>query len=107
MRWASFLSLAGPHLFSRRRGPTPSAKAQGCRSHALGGAASPRFPPAGHPNAAAALGTPALALAAGAVMLTGPLYSNPFVLGSMRASRRSFAQATRSARANALKTASI
>src|SRR6266851_7667192 len=34
-------------------------------------------------------------------------HSRPLVLGNMRASRRSFAQATRSARANALKTASI
>src|SRR5437867_1216706 len=38
-----FLMLAGPHP----------------RSLSLGGAASPRFPPAGHPNAGAALGTPA------------------------------------------------
>ncbi len=35
-----------------RVGPHPHALS-------LGGAASPRFPPAGHPNAAAALGTPA------------------------------------------------
>ena len=34
-------------------------------------------------------------------------HSSPFVLGSIFASRRSFAQATRSARANALKHASI
>src|SRR5262245_54683213 len=34
-------------------------------------------------------------------------HSRPFVLGSMRASRLSFAHATRSARPNALKTASI
>ena len=34
-------------------------------------------------------------------------HSSPLVLGSMRASRLSFAQATRSARANALNTASI
>src|SRR6185295_7059405 len=34
-------------------------------------------------------------------------HRSPLVLGSMRASRRSFAQATRSARANALNTASI
>ena len=34
-------------------------------------------------------------------------HSRPLVLGSIRASRLSFAQATRSARANALKTASI
>ena len=34
-------------------------------------------------------------------------HSSPFVLGSIRASRLSFAQATRSARANALNTASI
>ena len=34
-------------------------------------------------------------------------YNNPFVLGSIRARRRSFAHAARSARANALNTASI
>ena len=34
-------------------------------------------------------------------------HSSPFVLGSILASRLSFAQATRSARANALNTASI
>ena len=33
-------------------------------------------------------------------------HSSPFVLGSIRASRRSVEQATRSARANALNTAS-
>jgi beta-lactamase regulating signal transducer with metallopeptidase domain len=38
-----FLALAGPHP----------------RSLSLGGASSTRFPPAGHPNAAAALGAPA------------------------------------------------
>ena len=34
-------------------------------------------------------------------------HNNPFVLGNIRASRLSFAHATRSARANALNTASI
>ena len=43
---------------------------------------------------------------AGAVVDQGN-HSRPLVLGSMRASRLSFAHATRSARANALKHASI
>src|SRR5438876_10142781 len=49
----------GPISLTGAGAPPPALLAQGCRSLALGGAAAPRFPPAGHPNAAAALGTPA------------------------------------------------
>src|SRR5207302_7131984 len=49
--------ILGVHI-QCSRGPTP-------RSRSLGGGAARRFPPAGHPNAAAALGW-RLALAAGA-----------------------------------------
>src|SRR5436305_2093370 len=57
--------LAGNFPYSR--GGPPPRLAQGCpRSRSLGGPASPGFPPASHPNAAAALGTRRLARAAGA-----------------------------------------
>src|SRR5437016_8398019 len=54
-----FLTLAGPDIFYRAGAPPPAPLAQGCRSLSLGGPASPGYPPAGHPNAAAASGTPA------------------------------------------------
>src|SRR5207247_10366319 len=60
----------GAHIFYCAA-PPPALVAQGCRSLSLGGAASPRFPPAGHPNAGAALGTPGVARAAGASLARG------------------------------------
>src|SRR5882672_10260863 len=52
-----FFMLAGPH--PRSDTPARTVRAPGTLPLALGGAASPRYPPAGHPNAAAALGAPA------------------------------------------------
>src|SRR2546426_12052891 len=99
--------LAGPHLFQRRLGPHPRALSL-APSRSLGLKAVARARSAARlrraslrratPTRLPRWGLRRLALAAGA-------QSSPFVLGSMRASRRSFAQATRSARAKALKTA--
>src|SRR5207247_6886728 len=49
--------LAGPHLFSRRWGPTPRAVGSRLSLACARGSASPRCLPAGHPNAAAASGS--------------------------------------------------
>src|SRR2546427_10240182 len=61
------LCSRGPTSLDTAGAPPPAAlavafapaRAHGCRSLSLGGPASPGSPPAGHPHAAAALGTPA------------------------------------------------
>ena len=107
---------AGAHLLSRGEfvhgawGPTPTRLAQRCPRSLMPLSASAehrqmRRGPT--PDAVAPrLRAPQRLMAVLHTGMAAGAHSNPFVLGSMRARRRSLAHATRNARANALYTAS-